>query len=161
MKRLVPFTLVTLLSLPASVYAAIGDVSGDTTCTIIKSLDKKIANEYPCSYEGLVESSMKHTLSHVRYDLKSGGVFETVDDSTFDFNKKGDMLVLSSPTSINDLPAKIISLRAKSYDTVLEQEIKERSKVDEAVFPDVLHCFKLEQYNEAFCIPFDVTVLVS
>lgn len=161
MKRLIPFTLIALFSLPISVYAAIGDVNGETTCTIIKSLDKKAVKKSSCTYEGVVESSMKHTLSHIRYDLKSGELFETIDDSTFDFNKKGDMLVLSSPTSINDLPAKTIAVRVESYDIVPEQEMKERHKVDEAVFPDVLHCFKLEQYNEAFCIPYDVLVLVS
>lgn len=151
-----PFFLVSISS-----QAAIGNVEGDTTCTIIKSLDNKLAKEAPCSYKGLVEASMKHTLSHIQYKVGSDKVFETIEDSTFSFDKAGAMVVLTSPTSINDLPAKTINLRIKSYELVPESEMKERYKVDEAQFPDVLYCFKLTEHNEAFCVPYDITPLIS
>lgn len=104
---------------------------------------------------------MSHTLSHVQYNLQSGEVFETVDDATFSFGNKGAMTMLTSPTSINSLPAETINLRAKSYNSVPKSEMKERYKVDEAKFPDVLHCFKLTQHDEAFCVPYDVIGLIS
>lgn len=161
MKLLILTALASLSLVSISSQAAIGDVEGKSNCTIITSLDNKLAKEAPCSYKGVVEASMRHTLSHIQYDLATGEVFETIEDSTFNFDKKGAMAVLTSPTSVNDIPAKIIYVRANTYDLVPEIEMRDRHKVDEATFPDVLHCFKLKEHNEAFCVPYDLAPLIS
>ena len=161
MKSTIFLPMVPLLLLSINCQAAIGEVEGETTCTIIKSLSNKVAREVSCSYKGLVESSMKHTLSHVRYRLKTGEIFETVDDATFDIGKLGDMVVLTSPASINGLPAKPINIGIESYEVVPELEMRERRKIDNPLFPDVLYCFKLIQHDEAFCVPYDITELIS
>lgn len=159
-------SLIILLSIPLSFFSisansAVGDVTGNTTCTIIKSITNLDSRVVPCAYKGIVEASMNHTLSKIDYELSTGEMFSTVDSANFNYDNKDSVGMLGSKQSINDLPVNIIQLHHKTFKLIPESEINERFKPDVKDYSDVLHCFKLTNHNEAFCVPYELTPSIS
>lgn len=155
------FLFLSLSLLFANALAAVSDITGDTTCTIVSSLDKKETVDMPCHYEGSVGGSMSYAIQQLSFQLANGKTLSTNNSSSFSLNDTGEMDILNASITLDDQPAEVINLRSLTLKPVSQAEINKRYETAEPDFSNTLYCFKPIKQDNAFCVPYALIQEIS
>ena len=155
------FLLLHLSLLSANAFAAVSDVTGDTTCTIISSLNKKVTVDMSCHYEGSVGGSMTYAIQQLIFQMANGETISTDNSASFSFNDKSEMNILSDTTTLDDQPAEVIMIRLPTLKRVSQVELNKRYETVDPDFSDTLYCFKPIKQDNAFCVPYTLIQDIS
>lgn len=155
------FILLPLSLMAVNAVAAENKVEGETQCTIITSVKDKRSKETKCSYKGVTELNMSYIINEFEYELETGERYLVVDNSGFSFNKEGAKEILKETTTVNELPAETKRFQFKTFATITDSAMQKRFEAEDFDFSDLLHCFKLTQHDEAFCVPYEFMTSIS
>lgn len=153
--------LLPLSLLSANALAAVSEVTGDTTCTIISSLNKKVTVDMSCHYDGSMGGSMAYAIQQLSFEMANGETISTDNSASFSFNDTGEMNILSDTTTLDDQPAEVIMLRLPTLKRVSQAEINKRYETADPDFSDTLYCFKPIKQDNAFCLPYTLIQDIS
>lgn len=153
--------LLPLSLLSANALAAVSEVTGDTTCTIISSLNKKVTVDMSCHYDGSMGGSMTYAIQQLSFEMANGETISTDNSASFSFNDTGEMNILSDTTTLDDQPAEVIMLRLPTLKRVSQAEINKRYETADPDFSDTLYCFKPIKQDNAFCLPYTLIQDIS
>lgn len=153
--------LLPLSLLSANALAAVSEVTGDTTCTIISSLNKKVTVDMSCHYDGSMGGSMAYAIQQLSFQMANGETISTDNSASFSFNDTGEMNILSDTTTLDDQPAEVIMLRLPTLKRVSQAEINKRYETADPDFSDTLYCFKPIKQDNAFCLPYTLIQDIS
>ncbi|MBZ1392906.1 MULTISPECIES: hypothetical protein [Psychrobacter] len=150
-----------LLLLSISAIAGMGDINGNTKCTIVDSISKKKVIAKSCTYDGAVGGSMSYAISQLNFKLPNGSTYRTVNNATFDFDKNGNVQNLKESISVNGKAAEVINLHHKTFKKISDKEIESRYEKKSPNLSDVLQCFKYIKKDTAFCVPYEFISSIS
>ena len=144
-----------------SAMAMVGEVAGDTTCSTVSLISKKILKQSACSFEGSVGASLVYVVQQLNFTTTANQSFATVNNASFRFGDDGEMFDLEETISINDQPAQVIKLDSHTLKRLKQPEIDNIYKRKNPDFSKVLHCFKPIKKSTAFCVPYDLIYAMS
>lgn len=149
------FIGATLSIFSTFAFAGMGQVSGETNCLAVVSLEKKLIIPTACQFEADVGASMSYAIKQIKFTMPNGYVVQTDNSSTFDFDKNGNQINLKSSVTINGEQAEEIIINSRTFSEILESELNQRYEDGNTDFSDVLTCYKPTRKNGgAFCFPF-------
>ncbi len=146
-------SLLSLLVFSTNATAMVTEVSGETICTTVSLIDKEIVRQSPCSYKGATGASMVYFVQQLNFKINNSKIISTVNNATFRFGEAEEMLDLEETISINDQPAEVILIDARTIKKLSKKEIESYYDQSEPDFANVWHCFKPINKSQAFCIP--------
>ncbi len=136
--------------------AMVSEVAGDTTCKIVSLTDKKLIKQTSCHFNGAKGASMVYAVQELNFDTTNGSRVTTINNASFRFGEAGEMLDLQETITINDEPAEVIKLDARTFKTLSETEIDKLHKQKKPNFSKILECFRPIKDSKAFCVPYSL-----
>ncbi|MBU5617862.1 hypothetical protein KPY62_12330 [Psychrobacter sp. TAE2020] len=137
-----------------SAMAMVGEVAGDTTCSTVSLINKKLLKKTPCSFAGAIGASLVYSVQQLDFTTDSHENFSTVNNATFRFGDDAEMFDLEETISLNDKPAEVIKLDSRTLKRLKQAEMDRIYKRKNPDFSNVLHCFKPIKNSTAFCVPY-------
>lgn len=151
-----PLTLLSVAASAGTPDISTSSLAGKTTCTKVSSLDRKLSTDTPCSYKAVMGSSSVYAIRHIDFDLPNGDKVRTVDDLQFSANAKGDLQYKGAKTTIDNQPARVLNLNAKTFDQILSSRLDSLRALDDPDYSKILRCFKPIDSPTAFCVPYNL-----
>ena len=96
---------------------------------------------------------MVYFVQQLNFKINNSKIISTVNNATFRFGEAEEMLDLEETISINDQPAEVILIDARTIKKLSKKEIESYYDQSEPDFANVWHCFKPINKSQAFCIP--------
>lgn len=147
---------LALLGASINALAMVTEVSGDTTCTTVDLVNKKILKQTFCHYQGNTGASMVYFVQQLTFETANGSTISTVNNATFRFGENEEMLDLVETITIDDKKAEVIHIDSLNLKKMSKEDFEKFYEQSDPDFSNILHCFKPIKKSQAFCVPFQL-----
>ena len=145
-----------LLCASINALAMVVEVSGETTCTTVDLVHKKILKQTSCHYKGSTGESMLCIVQQHNFQIPNHSTISTVNNATFRFGENEEMLDLVETITINDKKADVIHIDSRRLKKMSKEDFETLYEQSDPDFSKILHCFKPIKKTQAFCVPFQL-----